>query len=95
MPLARSTPSVMAPAQTRGIDAVPVAELSRRDRGTLDLPGTLRELEGRRVPVIAMDSLAFDLGPSYGRMMAAVLAGIAELARGPALGRAEAPRRAG
>jgi len=73
-----------------------VTELSSWGRGTLHLPGTLRELESRRVSVIAMDrmdGIAF-LGPSYGRMMATVLAGIAELIRDPSLGRAGALRRA-
>jgi DNA invertase Pin-like site-specific DNA recombinase len=72
---------VMALAQARAIDAVLVTELSRWGRSTLDLLGTLRDLEAKRVSVIAMNGIAFDLGSSYGRMMATILAGIAEFER--------------
>ena len=66
---------VMALAQTRGIDAVLVTELSRWCRGTLDLLHTLRELEARRVSVIALSGLQFDLATAHGRMLATILAG--------------------
>ena len=72
---------VMALAQRRGIDAVLVTELSRWGRSTLDLLHTLKELETRRVSVIAMNGLAFDLSTPHGRMMATILAGIAEFER--------------
>ena len=72
---------VMALAQAREIDAVLVTELSRWGRGTLDLLRTLEELEGRRVSVIALNGLAFDLSTPHGRMMATVLAGVAEFER--------------
>lgn len=72
---------VMALAQRRAIDAVLVTELSRWGRGTLDLLHTLQELEARRVSVIAMSGLAFDLSTPHGRMLATVLAGIAEFER--------------
>jgi putative DNA-invertase from lambdoid prophage Rac len=41
----------------------------------------LRDLETKRVSVIAMNGIAFDLGSPYGRTMATVLAGIAEFER--------------
>ena len=72
---------VMALAQRREIDAVLVAELSRWGRSTLDLLHTLRELGARRVSVIAMSGLAFDLATPHGRMLATVLAGVAEFER--------------
>ena len=72
---------VMAMAQARRIDAVLVTELSRWGRSTLDLLHTLEELEGRRVSVIAMSGLAFDLSTPHGRMLATVIAGIAEFER--------------
>ena len=72
---------VMALAQARAIDAVLVTELSRWGRSTLDLLSTLRDLETKRVSVIAMNGLAFDLGSPYGRMLATILAGIAEFER--------------
>ena len=65
---------VMALAQERAIDAVLVTEPSRWGRGTLDLLHTLEELEARRVSVIAISGLAFDLATLHGRMMATVLA---------------------
>lgn len=72
---------VMALAQSRQIDAVLVTELSRWGRSTIDLLHTLRELEVRRVSLIAMSGMAFDLGTATGRMLATVLAGIAEFER--------------
>lgn len=72
---------VMALAQARHIDVVLVTELSRWGRSTLDLLETLRELEARRVSVIALSGMTFDLASAAGRMMATVLAGIAEFER--------------
>ena len=72
---------VMALAQARHIDAVLVTELSRWGRSTTDLLATLKELEARRVSVIALNGMAFDLSTPHGRMIATVLAGIAEFER--------------
>mgnify|MGYP002716417725 CR=1 FL=1 len=72
---------VVALAQRREIDAVLVTELSRWGRSTLDLLHTLQELQARRVSVIAMSGLAFDLSTPHGRMLATVVAGIAEFER--------------
>ncbi|GGC67081.1 hypothetical protein GCM10011504_51350 [Siccirubricoccus deserti] len=72
---------VLALAQRREIDAVLVTELSRWGRGTLDLLHTLQELEARRVSVIAMSGLAFDLSTPHGRMLATVIVGIAAFER--------------
>ncbi|HEY0423119.1 MAG TPA: recombinase family protein [Rhodopila sp.] len=72
---------VMALAQARKIDAVLVTELSRWGRSTTDLLATLKELEARRVSVIALNGMAFDLATPHGRMIATVLAGIAEFER--------------
>ncbi|WP_425387997.1 recombinase family protein [Azospirillum halopraeferens] len=58
-----------------------MTELSRWGRSTLDLLEMLRELEGRRVSVIALSGMTFDLASAAGRMMATVLAGIAEFER--------------
>ncbi len=68
---------VMALAQRREIDAVLVTELSRWGRSTTDLLATLRGLEARRVSLVALNGMAFDLSTPHGRMMATVLAGIA------------------
>jgi DNA invertase Pin-like site-specific DNA recombinase len=72
---------VMALAQARQIDAVLVTELSRGERSTTDLLATLQELEARRVSVIALNGMAFDLSTPHGRMIATVLAGIAAFER--------------
>jgi DNA invertase Pin-like site-specific DNA recombinase len=72
---------IMALAQARMIDTVLVTELSRWGRGTLDLLHTLKKLEGRGVSVMAMSGLAFDLATPHGRMMATILAGLAEFER--------------
>ena len=72
---------VMTLAQARQIDVVLVAELSRWGRSTLDLLHTLKELEARRVSVIAMSGLAFDLTTPHGRMLATIIAGIADFER--------------
>ena len=72
---------VMALAQARLIDAVLVTELSRWGRSTTDLLATLKELEARRVSVIALNGMAFDLTTPHGRVIATVLAGIAEFER--------------
>lgn len=72
---------VMALAQRRQIDAVLVTELSRWGRSTTDLLATLKELEARRVSVVALNGMAFDLTSPHGRMIATVLAGIAEFER--------------
>lgn len=72
---------VMALAQARKIDAVLVTELPRWGRSTVDLLNTLRELEGWKVSVIAMNGMAFDLSSPHGRMLATFLSGIAEFER--------------
>jgi DNA invertase Pin-like site-specific DNA recombinase len=72
---------IMALAQARQIDVVLVAELSRWGRSTLDLLHTLKELEARRVSIIAMSGLAFDLTTPHGRMLATIIAGIADFER--------------
>lgn len=72
---------VMALAQARQIDAVLVTELSRWGRSTTDLLATLKELEAWRVSVIALNGMTFDLSTPHGRMIATVLAGIAEFER--------------
>ena len=72
---------VLALAQQREIDAVLVTELSRWGRSTTDLLATLKELEARRVSLVALNGMAFDLTTPHGRMMATLLAGIAEFER--------------
>ena len=72
---------ILALAQAREIDCVLVTELSRWGRSTIDLLGTLRELESWKVSVIAMCGMTFDISTPHGRMMATFLSGIAEFER--------------
>ena len=72
---------VLALVQRREIDAVLVTELSRWGRSTTDLLATLKELEARRVSLVALNGMTFDLATPHGRMMATVLASIAEFER--------------
>ena len=58
-----------------------VTELSRWGRSTTDLLATLKELEVRRVSLVALNGMAFDPSTPHGRMMATLLAGIAEFER--------------
>ena len=68
-------------AQTRQIDAVLVSELSRWGRSTQDLLATLHRLAGWKVSVVAMNGMTFELDTPHGRMMATMLAGIAQFER--------------
>jgi DNA invertase Pin-like site-specific DNA recombinase len=72
---------VLGLARRREIEAVLVTEISRWGRGTVDLLQTLKELEARRVSLVALSGIDFDLSTPHGRMMATVLAGIAEFER--------------
>ena len=58
-----------------------MTELSRWGRSTIDLISTLQELESYRVSLIAITGMTFDLATPHGRMLATVLAGIAEFER--------------
>lgn len=68
-------------AQARQIDAILVCELSRWGRSTQDLLDTLNKLAGWKVSVVAMSGMTFELDTPHGRMMATMLAGIAQFER--------------
>ena len=68
-------------AQARRIDAILVTELSRWGRSTRDLLATLEMLSGWNVSLVAMHGLTFELDTPHGRMMATMLAGIAQFER--------------
>jgi DNA invertase Pin-like site-specific DNA recombinase len=65
-------------AQARQIDAILVSELSRWGRSTQDLLDTLNRLAGWKVSVMAMNGMTFELDTPHERMMATMLAGIAQ-----------------
>ena len=68
-------------AQARKIDAILVSELSRWGRSTQDLLDTLNRLAGWKVSVVAMSGMTFEVETPHGRMMATMLAGIAQFER--------------
>lgn len=72
---------VLALAQAREIDAILVTELTRWGRSTLDLMQTLKQLRAWHVSLIAQTGWTFDLGTPQGKMIASVLASIAEFER--------------
>ena len=72
---------VLALAQARKIEVILVTELSRWGRSTLDLLTSLRQLEGWGVSLVAQSGMTFDLASPHGRMLATMLAGLAEFER--------------
>lgn len=72
---------IMDLAQARKIDAVLITELSRWGRSTQDLLQTLDQLAGWNVSIVAMSGMTFELSTPHGRMMATMLAGIAQFER--------------
>jgi DNA-binding CsgD family transcriptional regulator/PAS domain-containing protein len=71
----------MALAQAREIDAILVTELSRWGRSTIDLVQTLQSLQAWDVSVLAVSGLQFDLSTPHGKMIASVMAALAEFER--------------
>ena len=69
---------VLALAQAREIDAVLVTELTRWGRSTQDLMGTLHELTSWDVSLIAQTGLTFDLSTPHGKLIAGLMASLAE-----------------
>jgi putative DNA-invertase from lambdoid prophage Rac len=72
---------VMALAQAREVDAILVTELSRWGRSTVDLVQTLQSLQAWNVSVLAISGLQFDLSTPPGKMIASVMAALAEFER--------------
>jgi len=72
---------VMALAQSHSIDAILVTEMTRWGRSTIDLIETLQELHGWNVSLIAQTGLQFDLNTPQGRLIAHLMASLAEFER--------------
>lgn len=72
---------VLALAQSRKIDAVLVTELTRWGRSRNDLLDTLEILQVRGVSLIAQTGLEFNLATPQGRLIAALMAALAEFER--------------
>ncbi len=72
---------VMSLAQARKIDGILVTELTRWGRSTIDLITTLQNLAHWGVSVIAITGLQFDLTTPQGKLIASVMASLAEFER--------------
>lgn len=72
---------VMALAQKRAIDAILVTELTRWGRSTFDLVQTLHDLQAWNVSLIAQTGLQFDLSTPQGKLVASLMAALAEFER--------------
>jgi DNA invertase Pin-like site-specific DNA recombinase len=72
---------VMELARSRKMDAVLVTELTRWGRSTLDLVQTMNDLQSWGVSLVAITGLTFDLSSATGKLLATLLAGIAEFER--------------
>ena len=72
---------VMALAQALEIDAILVSELTRWGRSMIDLVQTLQALQTWKVSILAMNGLQFDLTTPHGKLIASVLASLAEFER--------------
>jgi putative DNA-invertase from lambdoid prophage Rac len=73
--------NVLNLARARRIDAVLVTELSRWGRSTIDLIATLQELATYNVSLIAQTGMTFDLSTPHGKLIAQILASMAEFER--------------
>ena len=69
---------VMALAQDRQMDAVLLTELTRWGRSTHDLMDTLGQLASWDVSLIAQTGLTFDLSTPQGKLIANLMASLAE-----------------
>lgn len=69
---------VMELAQRREIDAVLVTEMTRWGRSTQDLMDTLGQLASWDVSLIAQTGLTFDLSTPQGKLIANLMASLAE-----------------
>ena len=68
-------------AQAREIDTILVTELTRWGRSTLDLIHTLQDLAQWGVSLIASTGTQFDLATPQGKMIASIMASLAEFER--------------
>jgi DNA invertase Pin-like site-specific DNA recombinase len=72
---------ILALAQAREIDVILVTELTRWGRSMLDLFRTLQDLEAWNVSLVAQTGLQFDLSTAQGKLIASLMAALAEFER--------------
>ncbi|AFY94634.1 recombinase family protein [Chamaesiphon minutus] len=68
-------------ARERSIDIILVSELTRWGRSTIDLIDTLHQLQSWGVSLIAQNGFQFDLSTPHGKMIASIMATLAEFER--------------
>ncbi len=73
--------AIIDAARARRIDIILVSELTRWGRSTIDLIGTLTQLQGWGVSLIAQNGFQFDLSTPHGKMIASIMATLAEFER--------------
>jgi DNA invertase Pin-like site-specific DNA recombinase len=72
---------VLALAQARKVDVILVTELTRWGRSMLDLFRTLHDLQAWGVSLVAQTGLQFDLRSAQGKLIASLMAALAEFER--------------
>ncbi len=72
---------VLALAQARKIDVILVTELTRWGRSMLDLFRTLQDLQAWDVSLVAQTGYQFDLRSAQGKLIASLMAALAEFER--------------
>ena len=72
---------VLALAQARKIDVVLITELNRWGRSLPDLFHTLQDLQAWEVSLVAQTGLQFDLRTAQGKLIASLMATLAEFER--------------
>ena len=72
---------VLALAQARKIDVILVTELTRWGRSMIDLFHTLHDLQAWEVSLVAQTGLQFDLRTAQGKLIASLMAALAEFER--------------
>jgi DNA invertase Pin-like site-specific DNA recombinase len=73
--------TVLALAQARKLDVILVTELTRWGRSMLDLFRTLQDLQAWNVSLVAQTGLQFDLHSAQGKLIASLMAALAEFER--------------
>ena len=72
---------ILALAQARKVDVILVTELTRWGRSMLDLFHTLQDLQSWDVSLVAQTGLQFDLLSAQGKLIASLMAALAEFER--------------
>lgn len=72
---------VLALAQARKVDVILATELTRWGRSMLDLFHTLQDLQAWDVSLVAQTGLQFDLRSAQGKLIASLMAALAEFGR--------------